>query len=386
MRVAFVVWDLGRSGGTDTVRGHVERLRARGVEAELVGTGPAARQAPPPQGAEWDVVLGTWWETLPAALALPARAHGVLLQGWEEDFYEPEEVFPRTAAGAVLDLPVGFVCVSDWLERTVRVHRPDAWVRRARAPVDPELFSPLPLPGGAGPLRVLVEGQPSVAPKRIADALAAVRAMREPARVTLACLDDAGTAGLAADEVVTGTPREEMPSLYARHHLLLKLSATEGLGLPALEALRVGRPVVVTPYGGHEDYLRDGENGLLVAHHDPPAAARALDRLAADRGELERLAAAARATAWPGPEEATDELLSALEELAAAPPPAEPSAARLLARIGELRELGRELERRTWERDDRAADAARLRELLRAVHASRAHRALLRAGIGKRAD
>src|SRR5919206_419577 len=71
-----------------------------------------------------------------------------------------------------------------------------------------------------------------------------------------------------------------MAALYRESDVLLKLSRTEGLGLPPLEAAAVGTPSVVTPYGGHPDWLRHGGNGVQVGFDDLDGTAAWLDLLA----------------------------------------------------------------------------------------------------------
>ncbi|NCA81745.1 MAG: glycosyltransferase [Opitutae bacterium] len=60
------------------------------------------------------------------------------------------------------------------------------------------------------------------------------------------------------------------------------------------EAMAMGKPVVATRVAGTLDYLRDGENGLLVEPGDAPALARAVNRLLEDPA----LAARISETAW----------------------------------------------------------------------------------------
>ena len=57
---------------------------------------------------------------------------------------------------------------------------------------------------------------------------------------------------------------------------------SEPWGLVPLEAMARGRPVIATGRGGSAEYLRDGENCLLVDADDPQALASAIARLASD--------------------------------------------------------------------------------------------------------
>jgi colanic acid/amylovoran biosynthesis glycosyltransferase len=68
----------------------------------------------------------------------------------------------------------------------------------------------------------------------------------------------------------------------------------DGLPTVLLEAMASGTPCVSTDVTGIPEILRDGETGLMVAQHDPPALARALARLLDDADLRVRLAEGAR--------------------------------------------------------------------------------------------
>jgi len=59
-------------------------------------------------------------------------------------------------------------------------------------------------------------------------------------------------------------------------------SLVEGFGLPVLESMAVGTPVVATDSMGLRDFLKDGENGVLVPFGDATSAARAISDLLDD--------------------------------------------------------------------------------------------------------
>lgn len=74
-------------------------------------------------------------------------------------------------------------------------------------------------------------------------------------------------------------------------------SLWESFCLAALEAMALGRPVVGTRDNGFSEFIRDGENGLLVGRGDVRELAAALDRLLGDDALRARISAAAEATA-----------------------------------------------------------------------------------------
>lgn len=85
-------------------------------------------------------------------------------------------------------------------------------------------------------------------------------------------------------------PPEAIAELYrASDVLVFPVRWEEPWGLVPLEAMACGCPVIATARGGSGEYLRDGENCLLVPHRDPRALAGAVRRLAGDPALREQL-------------------------------------------------------------------------------------------------
>ncbi len=66
-------------------------------------------------------------------------------------------------------------------------------------------------------------------------------------------------------------------------------SLSEGLSSAILEAMAASLPIVATNVGGIPELVKSGENGLLVAPADPDALARALQQMADNPEEAERM-------------------------------------------------------------------------------------------------
>lgn len=77
--------------------------------------------------------------------------------------------------------------------------------------------------------------------------------------------------------------------LYRSSRLFVSTAWYEGLGLPPLEAMASGVPVVVTDQRGCRDYAIDGENCLKVPIQRPDLVAEAMLRILADRNLAQRL-------------------------------------------------------------------------------------------------
>jgi glycosyltransferase involved in cell wall biosynthesis len=116
----------------------------------------------------------------------------------------------------------------------------------------------------------------------------AVLAGDGPARERLADrADDAAT-------LLGAVPYEHVPALYRAIDVFVLPSHTEGLPRVVLEAQATGTPTVATRVGGVPEIVDDGRTGLLCPPGRPADLAAAIDRLAADETERERLGAAGR--------------------------------------------------------------------------------------------
>lgn len=392
LRVGLLVHELGRSGGMGVIAAHARALAAdERFEVEVVVTGPGAARAP---AGRFDVLVATWWQTAAALWELEASTRVVFLQSLEERFYPERDVFERIGAASVLGLPVHYVTVARWLESLLAAVRPRARCITVLNGIDKGVFRPgaAPREPSADALRVLVEGQPTLWFKGVHEAAAAVRAMREPATLTVVAPTDEGLAEVDADRREHGLDAAGMAALYAEHDVLLKLSRVESLGLPPIEAFHCGTPAVLAPYTGHEEYAEHGVNSLVAGFDDEPGVVAALDALARDCALLARLREGALATAarWPSAADAGAAFCDALADLHAGPPPDADDAARAMQRLVRgWGELGRhwpghvrgllawrehELADTRAHLDDVNAAKAELERRLEAIQSERAYR------------
>lgn len=89
----------------------------------------------------------------------------------------------------------------------------------------------------------------------------------------------------------------EMADAYRKADVFVFPSWIEGYGLPPLEAMACGVPVVTSDCGGIQDFAEDGTNALIVPPRDPQALAEAILRLLRDRSLAEKLTSNGLATA-----------------------------------------------------------------------------------------
>lgn len=70
--------------------------------------------------------------------------------------------------------------------------------------------------------------------------------------------------------------RSDVAELLAAFDVYVSSSSTEGLPLATIEALSMGKPVVVTRCGGLPEVVEPGRTGLMVEPSDPPGLARGI--------------------------------------------------------------------------------------------------------------
>jgi glycosyltransferase involved in cell wall biosynthesis len=157
----------------------------------------------------------------------------------------------------------------------------------------PGVFTP-PVQRSAQARIVLVVGPTDIRWKRVADALRAVQLLKRTrpevrlVRVAQHPMRELEAALGVADEYYSMLRPSEMAALYSRADVLLITSdATEGFGLPVLEAMACGLPCVVTDIPAFRTFARPDDYARFVPVGDPQRMAAAVEHLL-DSGEERR--------------------------------------------------------------------------------------------------
>lgn len=90
-------------------------------------------------------------------------------------------------------------------------------------------------------------------------------------------------------------PYDQIPALYHEFDAFVLPSRTEGLPRVVLEAQATATPVIATRVGGVPEVVTDGKTGFLCDVRDTAGFASAIDQLAIDPYQRERLGEAGRA-------------------------------------------------------------------------------------------
>jgi O-antigen biosynthesis protein len=246
----------------------------------------------------FDVVVATWWETFYDMFAIEADRYLYFCQSDERRFYDVATHFElpfveRTYCDPRIGVITEAQWILEWLERDY-----GATVEYAPNGIDTTLFRPDVTPHAPrGPrVRVLIEGPGKTPHKRVDLAFRVARRLRD-SEVWYASSDGFVDPSWRCDRVFKHVSLQSMPAIYASCDVLLKLSTVEGVFGPPLEMMACGGTAVVSKVTGYSEYIRHGENALVVELDDEDAASRALTRLIEDPALRARLSAAGLATA-----------------------------------------------------------------------------------------
>jgi glycosyltransferase involved in cell wall biosynthesis len=169
--------------------------------------------------------------------------------------------------------------------------------------VDLEVFRPGPLPDG--PPHILFAGR-LLRDKGVfefVEAARLVKARRPEVRFQLLGFLDPNPASATAADLADWSREGVVEYLGETHDVRPALAAASALVLPSyregtprsvLEAMAMGRPVIVTDVPGCRETVFDGDNGFLVPPYDASALAAAIERLLADPDGMRRMGRRAR--------------------------------------------------------------------------------------------
>jgi glycosyltransferase involved in cell wall biosynthesis len=299
MRIAYLLESTDLSGGVRVVLVQAEALARRGHRVTVVSPGPEPRWQPlskarferssfgeSPALAEADVRIATFWTTAAPASEGARGAVFHLSQGYEAafSFYASR----RAEIEAAYRLPTHKLAVSAALAArlTAAGHGPVENVGQA---FDGRGFEPGPERPPADPPVVLVVGPHAADVKGVDVALAGLAAYRRAGgafrlrRIAVEPPSSEESESGLVDEYHRALAPDRMPFAYRASDVFVGATRSEeGFGLPALEALACGVPVVLSDTPGNREIA--GEAALFFADGDAEAlAARLPDALDPER-------------------------------------------------------------------------------------------------------
>jgi glycosyltransferase involved in cell wall biosynthesis len=167
-------------------------------------------------------------------------------------------------------------------------------------PADKVLFVPFPVSAGMLEVPACAEEEDVVSAGRVfrdfRTLIAAVR-LADYKTIVIASRNSVVVGPEDNVELVEDIPRVEYQRILSRAKVVvlalqdMKITAGQTV---LLDAMALGKAVIATRTAGTVDYIRHGENGLLVNPYDPLELRRAIDQLLTDSSLRQHLGRAAR--------------------------------------------------------------------------------------------
>jgi glycosyltransferase involved in cell wall biosynthesis len=338
LTIGYTIPHHGLTGGMKMLLEQIRQLRRKGHRVRAIYRGAEATSLPPwtdvrpdeetvilpdqpllPHLEGCDVVMAGFFDQLPELAGSP-----VPVLYWEQGYpilFGDVDIGQAAPYRSWLDgcykQPVAMAAVS----ATIAEILDKKFGRKAkviRNGIDVDAYSPATPPDTG---TILMVGYPSrfkgfdIALK----ALQMVWNIGHRFKVKWICHTPQSLSGISYPiEFISNPPQPELPRLYQQADLFLFASWYEGFGLPPLEAMASGVPVVATNCGGISEYASHGHNSLLAEPGDSQQLAAYIGSLLQDRSLRAYLAANGRETAlrfqWNA---IADELEQALRVVAA---------------------------------------------------------------------
>jgi len=302
MNIAYLLEDTDQSGGVRVQLAHADALIARGHRVRLVTKGlPLTWRS---SRAEWiyvddfrqydassdDVVVGTFWVTVPFAYELAGDRAVHLCQGYEGAFSAYESI--RDQIDAAYSLPIPKLVVAKSLVDVCKRFTED--VVYIGQVVEDEFYRAV-TPREHEPLRVLVSGQAQADLKGIQDAYGAVAHARwfhqklDLIRVSPWAPSREEPLDSVQEFHVALTTNEMTRLMHSCDILIAPNHREEGFGLPAAEAMASGIPCVLTSIPSYLSFDDNHDFALFAPQENPIELGERLIELLSDGALRDRL-------------------------------------------------------------------------------------------------
>jgi glycosyltransferase involved in cell wall biosynthesis len=335
MKIAFLVWSTHVGGGTYVIFQHALFLKRAGHDVTIVTETPTQRESlqwhpeafnelslktfDQVDSVTFDVVVATWWRTVFSLHKLRANSYVYFVQSIESRFYSDIDSAAKSFVESTYCIGLPCITEASWIKQYLKTNF-DLPVNLARNGIRKDLYTPSGpsiSPRQPGRLRVLVEGPLNVFFKNTERTIELCRQTKADEiwflTSSVGCDSYPGV-----DRVFSCVPITETPAIYRSCDVVVKLSYVEGMFAPPLEMFHCGGTAIVYDVSGHDEYIVDGVNALVIARDAEEEVIQGINRLKEDPSLLLKLKTEGLRTSetWPDWEQASATFMTELLELA----------------------------------------------------------------------
>lgn len=266
----------------------------------------------------YDVAIFTLWSTVFHINRIDADSYIYFIQSIESRFFPSYYTFARNQIIKTYQSKIPAITEATWIKDFLHKHFKSE-AKLVKNGINKSLYT---TEGQAvakrdkNKIRVLVEGPTNVDYKNVQRTLELCKKadIGEIWLLTSTYIKEHPL----ADRVFSQVPIHQVPQIYRSCDILVKLSYVEGMFGPPLEMFHCGGTAIVYNVTGHDEYIIDNFNGLVVNQGDETTVVNHLIELANNPIKLAKLKAGAIKTAqqWIDWETSSNQFATSLEEIA----------------------------------------------------------------------
>jgi glycosyltransferase involved in cell wall biosynthesis len=223
-----------------------------------------------------DIVVATYWTTAFHWVPKIIKRNPIVLpfyyiQGFESFFYSDEDENRKKVIESYSLIPNKIV-VSEWLSIKLRELGYEDVIKITPG-INLDIFYPRKIKKNRPPYRIVSIARPLDIQKGfnlLIDVLQSLDKKRKDIEIILFGTNDLHSYRLPFNYKDYGEiwDRNMIAEIYSSSHVFIDASTFQGFGLPGLEAMACGTPVVLTNAGGIAEYAKNGVNCLMAEPND----------------------------------------------------------------------------------------------------------------------
>ncbi len=250
--------------------------------------------------------FATWWKTSLDIHKIQADSYGYFVQSIESKFYPDSDVNLQSFVESTYFLPVNYITEATWIKDYLE-DKYGHQVSLAKNGIRKDIYKESLSLRSDNKLRVLIEGPLHVPFKNVEKTIKLAIDSNADEIWLLTSTEVKSLPGV--DRVFSQVPITKTPEIYGACDVLVKLSYVEGMFGPPLEMFHCGGTSIVYDVSGHDEYIEDGINGIVIKTNDERGVISAINGLKDNKDKLLDLkkGAIATAQAWPNWKESSQE-------------------------------------------------------------------------------
>lgn len=328
MKVIFTLGSPKIGGGTNVIFEHASFIANQGNEVYIVNENKIYKKDykwhskaqvlkfvtyDEIKNMTFDVAIATWWLTVYNLFKIKAKDYLYFVQSIESKFYKDNEKQFQMLAELTYCLDLKIITEATWI-KTYLENNYSLKVKLVLNGIRKDIFKVIKNLKGHNGLRVLIEGPIDVDFKNVPNTIKLAKKSNANEIWLLTSSDIKSFKGV--DRVFSRIPPKDCAKVYNQCDVIVKLSYVEGMFGPPLEMFHCGGTAIVYDVSGHDEYVKNGYNGIVIKSGNEKEVILAINSLT-DKKKLNQYKVNALKTAskWDSWEKSSNNFYKAIIEL-----------------------------------------------------------------------